>query len=252
MSRHCKSTMVTNPKRLEVRELKMIPQSRLFDYVSKRDGYSWRRDEQSGIFSLTSGPWQGSEWNHQVVIVRPNGSDAAHGMAVLYITGGEPNPLDIEEAQTIADRANLPVAMLFHIPNQPIFDLWEDDLIAHTFERFIDTGDLTWPLLYPMTRAAIRAMDMLEEAAGIAKFVVTGASKRGWTTWLTAATGDARVIGIAPMVIDNLNFPAQMAHQIECWGGYSEQIEDYTRRELQNEMDSIRGGELVAMMDPIH
>ena len=229
------------------------PQHHLLEFISDSDGFSWQRREGKGAFALTSGRWRGEEWTHDVVVVEPSHreDERARHTAILYITGGDPNPLDLAEAQAIADRSALAVTMLFHIPNQPVFDLWEDDLIAHTFEQYIETGDPTWPLLFPMARAAIRAMDMLGEL-GYERFIVMGASKRGWTTWLAAATGDPRIIGIAPMVIDNLNFPAQMAHQIDCWGAYSEQIEDYTSRELQNEMDSTRGGELVTMMDPIN
>ena len=86
-----------------------------------------------------------------------------------------------------------------------------------------------------MTRAAIRAMDAVQArtkgtANPITRFVVCGASKRGWTTWLVGASGDERVAGIAPMVYENLNLQAQMPHQLAVWGAYSPMIEDYTRR----------------------
>ena len=52
-----------------------------------------------------------------------------------------------------------------------------------------------------MTKAVVRAMDtveafMMSEAGGklkVNEFVVAGGSKRGWTTWMTAAV-DKRVI----------------------------------------------------------
>ncbi len=227
----------------------MDPTAHLNIFIDDREGYGWRRSGP-GRFRLTSGLWKAGPWEHDVVVIRPATMTDGE-TAILYITGGDVNDSDLAEARALANRASLTVAMLFHIPNQPIFDLWEDDLIAHTFEQYLDTGDAAWPLLYPMTRAAIRAMDMLEEN-GFRRFVVTGASKRGWTTWLAGGAGDERIAGIAPMVIDNLNFPAQMAHQVETWGGYSEQIEDYTSRDLQDSMDTERGAELTVMMDPIH
>jgi PhoPQ-activated pathogenicity-related protein len=81
------------------------------------------------------------------------------------------------------------------------------------------------------------------------KFVVTGASKRGWTTWLTGAS-DPRVVAIAPMVIDTLNMKEQRVHALEVWGKYSEQIDDYTQRGLTEKFEDPDGMKLWKMVDP--
>ena len=74
----------------------------------------------------------------------------------------------------------------------------EDQIIAWTWKRFIDTPELGpqidepfWLLRYPMVKSAVKAMDALSEwnlslgREKLDKFTVTGASKRGWTTWIT-------------------------------------------------------------------
>ena len=130
---------------------------------------------------------------------------------------------------TLAQGINAPVAVLLGIPKQPLFGgKREDDLIAETFVRYLDTGDETWLLLFPMVKSLVKAMDALEEFSEkewetpTRKFIVNGASKRGWTAWLTAAS-DPRVSAIAPMVIDMLNLTAQLPHQKESFGKISDQ-----------------------------
>src|ERR1044071_4995581 len=104
------------------------------------------------------------------------------------------------------------------------------------------SGDDTWPALLPMVKSAVRAMDTVQAYAQkehqqkVEKFVVAGASKRGWTTWLTGAV-DKRVAGIAPMVIDMLNMKAQTQWSQKVYGKQSEQIHDYTELNLHQKLD---------------
>jgi PhoPQ-activated pathogenicity-related protein len=142
------------------------------------------------------------------------------------------------------------------VPNQPLLgDKTEDTLIAETFVRFLETKDENWPLLFPMVKSAVKAMDAVQQWAHRerkpepTRFVVTGASKRGWTTWLTGAS-DPRVVAIAPMVIDTLNMKAQKAHSLEVWGKFSEQIDDYTSRGLTDKFEDPEGKKLWMMVDP--
>lgn len=228
-------------------------------YALRRDSSSaWRvsqRLRERTDIDLTSQSWRGIPWKHLVVVIEP--AKLVHkGLAVLVITGGDPNSADLKSAKIVADKSGMPVATLFHVPNQPIWNRKEDDLIAHTFEQFIASGDATWPLLFPMVKSAVRCMDVLVGATAksrnpLKRFIITGASKRGWTTWLTAATGDKRVAGIAPMVFDNLDFRAQLNHQIASWGKYSEMIADYTDRGLQKILDTPRGSMLLRIVDPL-
>ena len=95
------------------------------------------------------------------------------------------------------------------VPNQPlVFEKDgvardEDDLVAYTWEKFLESGDERWPARLPMTKAAVRAMDAVSAFAAspaggnatVSSFVVSGASKRGWTTWTTAAV-DRRVVAV--------------------------------------------------------
>ena len=217
----------------------------LGEFVAKADkAYEWKSkgkiETAAGIvyeLSMTSQKWQDTTWTHGIQIFVPKGAKPRATM-VLYNTGGAASPTNAFLGLAISERVKAPVAFLYGIPNQPIYGKKEDALIAETFTKYLATEDASWPLLFPMAKSLIRAMDTLQAFAkeewkfDVKDFVVTGASKRGWTSWLTAATGDKRVKAIIPMVIDTLNFKDQMPNQLKSFGKYSEQINDYVERGL--------------------
>ncbi|MBL9163253.1 MAG: hypothetical protein JNL18_11005 [Planctomycetaceae bacterium] len=208
---------------------------------------------------LTSQTWHDIPWKHALYIYVP--ANIQHKETVLlFITGGKiggtPGGDDMKMGAKIAQAAAMPVAFLHQVPNQPLLgDKVEDDLISETFLRYVDSRDATWPLLFPMVKSATAAMTAVQDfgqqqyGVDVEQFVVTGGSKRGWTTWLTAAADD-RVAGIAPIVIDTLNLPEQMKYQLETWGKYSEQIADYTSKGLVDVMQNRPEIPLWKWVDP--
>lgn len=235
----------------------------LLDYVKKADPeFSWKlrsktMNEAGTIYDLelVSQVWQGITWKHQLQVYLPKGVTPTATM-FLWNQGGKANLGSIAMGMDLARKIKAPVAFLYGIPNQPLLDgKKEDALIAETFVRYLKTGDENWPLLFPMVKSLVRAMDALQAFArqewnvSVTHFVVSGGSKRGWTTWLTGVA-DRRVKAIAPLVIDTLNFRAQIPHQLESFGKYSEQIADYTRRGLVPIPDTPAVKSLWAMVDP--
>jgi PhoPQ-activated pathogenicity-related protein len=236
----------------------------LLGYVTKPDGaFSWKltanHDTPAGKvyeIHLVSQKWHDITWEHQLVVYQPK-EVAPKPTMLLMNTGGAPKPGSAVVGLELARKCGAPVAILYQIPNQPLLgDRKEDALIAETFVRYLESKDESWPLLFPMVKSMLRAMDALQAFTKeqwkepVKDFVVTGASKRGWTTWLTAAAGDPRVRAIAPMVFDVLNMQEQMAQQKRSYGGTSEMIHDYTERRLVPLPDTAEARKLWHMVDP--
>lgn len=212
----------------------------------RRDGFT------TYVLRLTSQQWRTPAevdhhvWEHWLTIVQPD--TVSNPTGFLFISGGSisskapgvPMPIFTD----MAVRTRSVVAELRTIPNEPLqfadekFKRNEDAIIAYTWEKFMKTGDETWPLRLPMTKAAVRAMDAITAFAGstqngkagakVERFIVSGGSKRGWTTWTTAAVDD-RVVAIVPYVIDCLNLPASMDHHYRAYGFWAPAVSDYLK-----------------------
>lgn len=243
----------------------------LADYVRAADPTTrWSRiaggDLGTGRFlaaELVSQTWGGNPWRHQFAVCIPERPAVARPPLVLWIDGGSTPEGEVRSPTkqlpllaAIAAASGLPVAVVRQVPNQPLAGgRREDDLIAHTFEQFFESGAPAALLLLPMVKTVASALDAAldlvsrEWGLDLDGCVVTGASKRGWTSWLAAAV-EPRVRGLVPMVIDMLDLPRHMRLQVESFGGPSEALHDYVSRGLHRRLDSPRGEELLAIVDP--
>ena len=227
---------------------------------------------------LTSQHWQESEqanvdfpvWKHRLTVYLPVNSSGKPCLLMLF--GGTRHAPDLEIAPAkILDAAKLcsltqaPVAILKDIPNQPLSyagekPRTEDDLVAETWKQFMGDSEnnLCHPLQWPMVRSVMRAMDAITDFASqqnteINDFVVSGGSKRGWVSWLTAAA-DFRVSAVIPMVIDVLNVQSSIRHHINVYGGFAEAIGDYADDDhniLEN-LESAEAEKLMTHIDPLN
>ena len=236
-------------------------------YVAAPDShFAWRRvrtvpaaGATVSVLELTSQQWLTERevtrpiWTHWLTVARPPRISSDVGL--LFITGGDADDAAPAKAPgwlvDIAHDTGTVVAELRMVPNQPVVFVddpahtprYEDDFIAYTWEHFLRTGDDRWPARLPMTKSAVRAMDAVTAftaspaggAAPVRRFVVSGASKRGWTTWATAAV-DRRVVAIAPIVIDLLNLEASFRHHWQAYGYWAPAIKEYEDRGIMNWM----------------
>ena len=204
-------------------------------------------------------------WKHWVTIIKPD--NVASETALLFIGGGSterPAPDKVDNNLVrIARETKSIVAELRMVPNQPLVfagetkGRTEDSLIAYTWDKYLRTGDERWPARLPMTKSAVRALDTVTAFCGsdeggklkVNKFVVAGGSKRGWTTWTTAAV-DKRVVAIVPIVIDMLNVVPSFKHHYGAYGFWAPAVGDYEGMGIMNWQDTPEYAALMKIEEP--
>jgi PhoPQ-activated pathogenicity-related protein len=255
-------------------------QTALDRYVAAPDPhFAWKavrtipaRGVTATVLEMTSQQWlttaevQQPIWTHWLIVARPERVTSDIGL--LYIGGGANDGKPPEVSGWLADFARdtgTVVAELRMVPNQPVVftddperkPRYEDDFVAYTWNTFLRTGDDRWPARLPMTKAAVRAMDAITAfiatpeggAARVERFVVSGGSKRGWTTWTTAAV-DRRVIAIAPAVIDLLHIEPSFVHHWRAYGFWAPAIQDYVDHGIMDWRGTPEFAALMRIVEP--
>ena len=239
-----------------------------WEYIKSYPGLGY------GLFQLrlTSQTWRRREeveptfWQHWLTVIVP--LQVRSTTALLVIGGGdrddpEPDPADFLALGVSATATGMVVATLTAVPNQPLQFAGEaggrseDAIIAYTWDKFLRGGDEEWPAQLPMTKAAVWAMTAVSqfvatpEGGGYAinDFILAGASKRGWTAWLAAAT-DPRVAGIVPIVFDALNLEESFRQHWQTYGFWSPAVGDYEDMGIFAWFGSRQNRSLMQIVDP--
>ena len=234
--------------------------------TKKKSGYTTFIVEMTSQSYLTKADVDRTLWKHWVTIVKP--ARVRHQTGMLMITGGSNGKEPPTEANDMviqtAVKTGSVVTELNMVPNQPLRfvgedrDRYEDAFIAYTWDKYLRTGEERWPARLPMTKAAVRAMDTITDVLlnqqgskpiNVDKFVVAGASKRGWTTWSVAAV-DKRVVAIVPIVIDMLNVVPSFKHHYRAYGGYSPAVKDYEDMGIMGWQDKPEYKRLMKFVEP--
>lgn len=211
-----------------------------------------------------------ARWEHQVTLYRPRG--AVGKTALLVVNNGSNTPkadaarsdYDNQQLIALAQKTATVVVSIDKVPNQPLtynndnIPRFEDSSVARSWRLFIDNPqqDAWLPLHLPMVGAVVKAMDLAQtelHALGVTieGFIVTGASKRGWATWLTALV-DQRIQAIVPFAIEVLDQAAVIEHTHHSLGGYFPIAwQDYAQEGIIRDRCSPAFNALMAIVDPL-
>lgn len=193
-------------------------------------------------YQLTSQRWPEDKaaqtaWQHNVDIYIPD--KPLEKRALLVINDGTNHNIDNnppvmpadfskDTLASLANRTRTIVISVSNVPNQYITlpadntPRREDDAVAVSWSGFLQDPqhNSQLPLHVPMTAAVSQAMSLAQRELTpwkIDKFIVSGISKRGWTSWLTLVS-DARTDAIVPFVFDLSGVRQALAHMYRSYG----------------------------------
>jgi PhoPQ-activated pathogenicity-related protein len=234
------------------------------------------------LLNVTSQQWLTPEdvtqsiWWHVMCVIVPDNVKYKQN-ATMWVTGWSntaslptAHDEDIFLAASLAMNSGTITGSLFQIPNEKVvfsgdpeqMSRGEDAIIAYTWDHFLkDPNDPNWLVRLPMVKAVLRGMDAMtefvakqfpEDGYELDYYIIAGASKRGWTTWLMGAVDPGRVMAIVPIVLDAINFVTVEHHQYKSYNGWSYALEDYWHMNITGRFDDPNMLTLSQIEDPYY
>lgn len=227
-------------------------------------------------FNLNSQTWspQGvvspERWQNGVDIYIPD--SAREKNALVVINNGSnnnglgtpvaPTNFNEEELSRIAIATRTVVISVSNVPNQVLSyqgvttPLGEDNSVAYSWKLFIgDTHKYQDASLHiPMAASVSQAFRLAKKELtqqNINKFIVTGASKRGWAAWLTALS-DPDVGAVVPFAMDLLNTQKSLEHMYQSYGkNWPVAFYPYYNQGIDQQIGTDKFARLMRLEDPL-
>ncbi|ELV2603631.1 PhoPQ-regulated protein [Salmonella enterica] len=227
-------------------------------------------------FNLNSQTWspQGvvspERWQNGVDIYIPD--SAREKNALVVINNGSnnngsgtpvaPTNFNEEELSRIAIATRTVVISVSNVPNQVLSyqgvttPLGEDNSVAYSWKLFIgDTHKYQDASLHiPMAASVSQAFRLAKKELtqqNINKFIVTGASKRGWAAWLTALS-DPDVGAVVPFAMDLLNTQKSLEHMYQSYGkNWPVAFYPYYNQGIDQQVGTDKFERLMRLEDPL-
>jgi PhoPQ-activated pathogenicity-related protein len=159
---------------------------------------------------FTSQDWHGSVWKHPTRVYIPEGYQGQGNVGIIgterQFLGKESDRLRIpgtdlgteaEYAEGTAIDLGIPI-MVFAVPAEDYFNLDESDLMGYAMKKLFETRDLTWYGYYPIIKAYLRAITLLQSLPEVraTRALLMGCSKRGYSVCVTTGVDPKRVAGV--------------------------------------------------------
>ncbi len=217
-------------------------------------------------------PTRDAQWHHQLNVYVPKKVLSTQG--ILFVNGGinrypnyvqkrdiYDNPAIAQGLYQLAASLSTIIIELKDIPNQyasfePGQLVKEDFLVAYTWLQAMNGKGCHWPAQLPMAKSTSLAIDAFEassQALGLAtipkNYLITGLSKRGWSSWLTMLE-DKRISAILPGVIGILDTNDTLLHIKNSLGRWPEAFFPYVDNGISDTVGTEPFKHLMQAIDP--